>query len=322
MRYPVLRTLALAMIAATLTFQPSSCAPESGDDHNDDLGSTADNAQSADAPAQDESTADLQRNDHNARRRTEDLTESTDQLPPAPDLATDSQPIPEEVLDSADASPAVDVGFVDQYAGGLQTDWGFITGTCEELDEDLNDPGPSFRVNEYAFIDGETFDPGLLYEGARKRFDEPNAGGSSKCSEVMSLQLLHECEGATLYKSEMEVTYVEEGKITDFVVLIDGEKVGVSVTRAYMGPTVTEYSVEDATTLLEKKLAGINESTDNVSAEDKWVKQILHVWTIQPTWIPPLEEAYDGLDAELLADTIVLVTLESNSTIVVEDTCE
>lgn len=57
------------------------------------------------------------------------------------------------------------------------------------------------------------------------------------------------------FKTEMEVSYFPEGgSITDYVCDIFGTKVGVSVTRAmkYRG----DYTEEDATNLLTKKLRG------------------------------------------------------------------
>ncbi len=320
MKYPVFRNLPVLLFAVGLLGQAWGCGDDgSGEQPAPDITSTVETSLPADIHTADASASDQLPEDQNTG--------------PQPDSSDQTTPLPEVVLDTAEDSSSplqevlVDIDFggdvaVDQKSWGWETEWGLITGTCGEISGELNDPEPSFWTNEYQFADGENFDPELLYEGARKRFDEPNAGGSSKCSEVMSLQLLHECEGAVLYKSEMDVTYVEEGKITDFVVLIADEKVGVSVTRAYLGPTVNYYSLDDAKILLEKKLDGINESSLNVSPEDKWSKQILHIWTLQPDWVSPLEQAFDELDSELKADTVVLVTVESNSAFVVEDSCE
>lgn len=199
--------------------------------------------------------------------------------------------------------------------------YGEITGSCGELSSQLEEEAPSFFVNSYSFDSAPSFDPSLLSEDAWTRYNSENAGGSSMCTEVMSLQALKECEGASLYKMETEVSYDTVGDMTDFVVLIDGQKVGVSVTRAYLGPFVTDYTLADATALLEKKLTGILESSTNVSAEDRWVKQILHVWTLHPEWADIVEQAWQDMDPSLKADTIVLVTVEVNSDFIVTDNC-
>ena len=49
--------------------------------------------------------------------------------------------------------------------------------------------------------------------------------------------------------------------------------------------------LRDAKSLLEKKLGGILESTANVSPEDAWTKQILHIWTLQPSWTNTVQAA-------------------------------
>ncbi len=104
--------------------------------------------------------------------------------------------------------------------------------------------------------------------------------------------------------------------------MIAGDKVGVSVTRAYKGPVILEYTEADATELLIKKLDGINESTANVSAEDAWFKQILHVWTLHPEWGQTVADAWASLDTTLTSDTIVLVSVETGSDFVVTDSCD
>jgi hypothetical protein len=206
--------------------------------------------------------------------------------------------------------------------GVTVTAWGKIEGACGgALSAELTKPTPSFLVNTYTFANSGPFDPEPLRPGALKRYEGDNAGGSSKCSEVMSMQLLFDCEGATTLKTELEIGYTGQGGITDWMAEFDGVKIGVSVTRAYLGPSVTTYSVDKASELMAKKLAGIQESTGLVRPEDKWQKQILHVWTLQPTWVPMLQEAWDGLDAAVKADTIVLVTVEVGADSVVKDTC-
>lgn len=203
-----------------------------------------------------------------------------------------------------------------------QTAWGPISGACGEVAAQLHVKEPSFLTTTWTFKTATSFNAVDLSPGAKKRYEGENAGGSSICSEVMSMQLLHECEGATLYKTEKEVGYRQQGSITDYVTTIANERVGVSVTRAYKGPTIQTYTDADAQTLLSKKLKGVLESSANVKAEDKWIKQVLHIWTMQPQWVPILKKAWDGLDAATRADTVVLVTIETNSEYVTADTCD
>jgi hypothetical protein len=105
--------------------------------------------------------------------------------------------------------------------------------------------------------------------------NEPNAGGSSLWSEVLSYEVLHYCLGASLIATEMVITvifflfffsisfgfffffffffgqeleYDAGSKITDYSVQVDGIKYGVSVTRM----------VNQQTIRLEKKTKSLN----------------------------------------------------------------
>jgi hypothetical protein len=133
--------------------------------------------------------------------------------------------------------------------------------------------------------------------------------------------LLHACLGAELYKSETEIHYDGAGAMTDYAVDIADLRIGVSVTRAYKGPFVNTYTLEDAVELLNKKLAGVNESSQLVAVEDGWSQQILHIWTLHPDWAATVAEAWDGLDPGLTADTLVLITVETASEMVVTNSC-
>jgi hypothetical protein len=182
------------------------------------------------------------------------------------------------------------------------------SGACCTLKQKLLAKTPSLDSNVLVFVDGETYDRDQLSPGGQTIYDTPNAGGSSTESEVMSFEVLRYCEGATLVKTETEVTYFPEaGPITDILVAIDGKRVGVSVTRAYKPPTqtLTDADVKD---LLEKKLDGINKSSQRVVPADKWVKQILHVFSVDKAATDAVTRVWPTIDAALRADTIVLVT--------------
>ena len=89
---------------------------------------------------------------------------------------------------------------------------------------------------------------------------------------------------------------------------IDSVKIGVSVTRAFVYPPDTPYTNELAEELLEKKLAGVLDSSANVGDEDAWEKQILHILAYSPDHQARVLESYQELDPSLTADTIVMVT--------------
>lgn len=208
-------------------------------------------------------------------------------------------------------------------AEGLpETSLGTVSGSCGDLPGLFAAAAPALVVNTYAFDDFESFDPSLLGAGAAKRYDRDNQGGSSLCSEVMSIQLLEECEGALLFKTETEIEYAEEGSIADYIASLEGERVGVSVTRAYQGPMDDTWTLDDASVLLTKKLAGLHEASAHVAAADAWAHSLLHVWTLRPDWVPTISAAWEVLPADLKGDAVVMVTVEANSEWIVPEACK
>jgi len=111
-------------------------------------------------------------------------------------------------------------------------------------------------------------------------------------------------------KTETEVIYEDsQGKITDLLVEIHGKKIGVSVTRAVGFPRDDPYTIEDATRILEQKLQGVLDSTTNVSDEDLWEKQILHIIAYGTEHAQSLQAAFPDLNDTLKSNTIIWVTV-------------
>lgn len=196
--------------------------------------------------------------------------------------------------------------------GGTSDILGTLSGSCGVVKTLLTAPSPTFEKNVLVFAAGETYDKASLSDGGDVIFDSPNAGGSSIESEVMSFEVLHACEGATLLKTENEITYAAPddagpNSITDILVSIGGTKIGVSVTRVYK-PASQTLTDADAKTILEKKLEGINRSSVRVLPADKWQKQILHVFTANQAASDAVGRVLPTIDAALRADTVVLLT--------------
>jgi len=124
----------------------------------------------------------------------------------------------------------------------------------------VDKPKATFLLNQFDCLRSPTEMD--LCDGARRIMDEPNAGGNSVWSEVLSLEVLYRMFGAKLVKTEMEIRYAPAGsKKTDYSCVIAGQKLGVSVTRAYKYRGV--YTNEDAALLLHKKLYGVLASSQN-----------------------------------------------------------
>ncbi len=219
--------------------------------------------------------------------------------------------------EARDAGAAPDGGSVRDGGtrdGGVETGFGVITGACGEIDDELTSASPAKFDNAIDFM-ADGYDDGdfdRLTEGGREIIRDGNAGGSSLYSEVFAYEVLARCEGAELEWTETEVEYLDMmGKITDLVVTIDNERIGVSVTRAVKFPFDDPYPVADALDLLEGKLSDVLLSSANVKPEFAWTKQILHVIAYGPQHATALETAYGMIDAATKSDTILVVTVSN-----------
>ena len=188
--------------------------------------------------------------------------------------------------------------------------FGALSGDCAGLidGEELLADAPFWFSNALDLGASEPTPDDLSEEGQRI-YETENLGGSSVWSEVLAFEVLRRCDLAMLLKTESEIVYVEESKKTDFLVQLDGAKVGVSVTRAFHYPPTEPYTVEDAQSLLEKKLGDIPLASAAVGAEDAWEKQILHVIAYDHDHVETLRSVWDGLDAGLRGDTVVVITV-------------
>ena len=89
---------------------------------------------------------------------------------------------------------------------------------------------------------------------------------------------------------------------------IDGKKIGVSVVRAVQFPFGQPYTLMNATMTIQKKLEDILVSSMNVSAGDRWVKQILAVVAYDDQHADMVEQAWLALAPSIQADTVLVVT--------------
>jgi hypothetical protein len=210
----------------------------------------------------------------------------------------------------ADSGADSDAGTDDVPLAGF----GAISGECGVLDDELTADNSSYIVNSIDFGTDpyDDADTSRLTEGGREIIADGNAGGSSVLSEVFAYEMLERCELAKLLKTETEVVYTtSDSKLTDVLVEIDTLKIGVSVTRAVGFPRDDPYTIERAKSLLKDKLLDIQNSSANVAAEDAWRKQILHVIAYEDQHAASLETAYGQLDASVVADSVVLVTVSN-----------
>ena len=182
------------------------------------------------------------------------------------------------------------------------------TFLVEKLVQNRTENG--FLVTEFSQI--KPFAKMILSHEARRIQYTPNAGGSSVESETLSYEILSKYFNAKLLKTEMEVVYFPEGgSITDYVVSMFDTIVGVSVTRAMKFDPTEVFTSEDAHVILRKKLRGIRQSSKNTMV--KWSKQILHVWVFDERIVDTLALAWNEIENELRANTVLMVTVAKRS---------
>lgn len=230
--------------------------------------------------------------------------------------------------DVSDAGVASDAGFdaaMPSDGGSPSADagddagadpFGMITGSCGVLDTELTDTSPHWFQSSSFFPDGwRIAEASALSMGAQTILTVGTAGGTSGYSEAFAFEVLRRCEGASLVKTETQIIYSVPmpGSITDILVEIMGERIGVSVTRAVtvtgMCTRADTFTATQATDLLTRKLAGINESSMLVSPEDHWTKQILFIFADTDAHAAALMTAWATLDPTLRADTILYVSV-------------
>lgn len=137
------------------------------------------------------------------------------------------------------------------------------------------------------------FDKIDLAETPKRSLTIPNAGGSSEISEALSMQYMHDRFGANEFIPEKEVDYWIEYKMCDYIMVVNGVNVGVSVTRAVSYPFTNEFSYVQAASLLNKKLNGLIIARNAVNERHQFFMSILHIWCHTALAAQNLRKAYD-----------------------------
>ncbi|MDQ3364424.1 MAG: hypothetical protein M3680_03255 [Myxococcota bacterium] len=224
-------------------------------------------------------------------------------------LGACGEPSPAATVDAALTSDAMLDAAVEE--GVPLMGFGDLAGMCGVLnDPELTGATPVLVRDSLTFARryNDPADRPLLTPGGRILAATPNAGGSSGFSELFAFEQLARCERAALVKSETEIVYDTVGKITDILVELDGHKIGVSVVRAVAFPFGSTYTVEAATTIIQRKLEDIQLSSMNVSAADRWVKQVLAVIAYDDQHVEAVAQAWAALATTVRADTVLVVT--------------
>jgi hypothetical protein len=117
----------------------------------------------------------------------------------------------------------------------------------------------------------------LMGDEAQKILREPNAGGASVVSEALSAEYMARRFGARDIVTEMAIQYwFPNWKKIDYIATFFGGRVGISVTRAMGYPYATDFAMEDAIRLCEKKLNGLVIAKSGISPGCRYERSILH----------------------------------------------
>ncbi len=237
----------------------------------------------------------------------------------ASEIVADSASVDAALETSAPADSGVEAGPADAGSDTSVADapapfdiLGTTSGDCGKL-KSLVSATTSVVVDiPIAFGAMDKYERARLSPGGQKIFDAPNAGGSSKESEVMTYEILFHCDDAKLLKTETEIKYgpAPDGgaaTITDMVISIGGVKLGANPKRVFKPEplTMTDAEVRDQ---LVKNFESIKASSARVAAEDKWEKQILHVWVPTATYYDAVKRVLPTIDDATKSNTIVLIT--------------
>ena len=215
-----------------------------------------------------------------------------------------------------DATPYTDAPRAIDAPGGVPlAGFGDLTGMCGVLAEMDLDTGaaPKQVLVNFNWTTGyvDPADRSQLTAGGQHMAATPNAGGSSGLSEIFAYEELARCELATFLKSETEIIYdPPTSKKTDLEIMLDGHKIGVSVTRAFKGPLGSgPLDMAAAVELSNRKFSEIHDSTaGTANTTDKWDKQILAVLSDNADDAATFLAATATLDPSVIGDSILVLT--------------
>jgi hypothetical protein len=104
---------------------------------------------------------------------------------------------------------------------------------------------------------------------------------------------------------------VRERRHTALEVVIDGHKIGVSVVRAMTFPFGEPYTVDAATTIMQRKLEDIQASSINVSEQDRWEADPRRARYGRPARRRMVEQVWSASMPRSAPDTVLVVTVTS-----------
>lgn len=199
-----------------------------------------------------------------------------------------SNPAPSDAATTGDAAPSPDASAPANAsapgdAGPFGDILGTLTGSCGQVRAEVGKPTPSALVNTLTFVTGEVFDKAFLSDGGDTVFDNPNAGGSSIESEVMSFEKSSPLRGRAAPEDQDPRSCTAPrptvGRRASPICWSDRRQEGGREPAPGLQAREPAPAHRGGDQDLERKLLNIQASSARVSAGDKWVKRIMHVMT-------------------------------------------
>ena len=130
---------------------------------------------------------------------------------------------------------------------------------------------------------------------AQRSMEIPNAGGSSNISEAMSMEYMQKKFDAEGFIPEMEISYWIDACLCDFLMVLQDENVGVSVTRAVGYPFGSEFTLGQARELLNRKLFKLIVARNSISDKHNFYRSILHIWAYSEQVADNIKRAHEEM---------------------------
>lgn len=143
------------------------------------------------------------------------------------------------------------------------------------------------RKIKSGFVIKNTFDTTmsrlvLKSDIAMQNLTIPNCGGESLVTESISIELMTSLFGATNFVTERQVQYKYQCKKIDFLCIVDGEQIGVSVSRSAQYKELTdengEYTPVIAYRQIRKKLDGLLAARAGITPAHSYDRSVLHIF--------------------------------------------
>lgn len=219
------------------------------------------------------------------------ISEESEQLESDSDSETSAESLGDVSI--FDGFPDIDIAERNQDKGYTLR---HIAGFEEEFSTWLANAPNHIVSLSHLFVSQGGFHVLTLNSESERMMDVNSAGCGRACqlSESVSFDVLYSCHPELTFScGEMEMDYwrANSPKI-DYLCEFRGNKIAVSVTRAWNGPH-TSFTNKNARRLLLKKLRGLSNAHKFVSASHSWSQQILHVWCPSETVCVLLQNELD-----------------------------